>query len=72
MASTSNWQEQPIELPLIPPPVPPTPVAGCIHCDLLAMTRDRARANGDGSGVSDCNVRLRRHLADAHEKGAPV
>lgn len=45
---------------------PPQPVAGCAHCDKVAMDRDHAKANGDGSRVSDCNVRLSRHLADAH------
>ncbi|MFE5730313.1 hypothetical protein ACFQ7A_05275 [Streptomyces sp. NPDC056528] len=45
----------------------PQPVPGCAHCDKIAMDRDPAKANGDGSRVSDCNVRLRRHLADAHQ-----
>lgn len=41
-------------------------VAGCAHCDIVATDRDHAKANGDAGRVSDCNVRLRRHLADAH------
>lgn len=45
---------------------PPTPVPGCAHCDKVAQDRDRAKANGDASGVSDCNVRLRRHQGEAH------
>ncbi|OCC07520.1 hypothetical protein A3Q37_06684 [Streptomyces sp. PTY087I2] len=44
----------------------PRPVAGCAHCDKVAQDRDRAKANGDASGVSDCNVRLRRHLGADH------
>ncbi|MFJ8394348.1 hypothetical protein [Streptomyces sp. NPDC094144] len=45
----------------------PEPVPGCAHCDKVAQDRDRAKANGDASGVSDCNVRMRRHLGDAHK-----
>lgn len=44
----------------------PQPVPGCAHCDKVAQDRDRAKANGDASRVSDCDVRLRRHLGDAH------
>ncbi|MFE3883175.1 hypothetical protein ACFXPQ_09715 [Streptomyces lydicus] len=44
----------------------PQSVLGCAHCDTVAMDRGHARANGDASRVSDCNVRLRRHLADEH------
>ncbi|MFJ1930541.1 hypothetical protein [Streptomyces sp. NPDC088131] len=44
----------------------PEPVPGCAHCDKVAQDRDRCKANGDASGVSDCNVRLRRHLGDGH------
>lgn len=45
----------------------PKPVPGCAHCDKVAQDRDRAKANGDASSVSVCNVRLRRHLGDAHK-----
>lgn len=39
----------------------PTPVEGCAGCIELANTRDRARAGGDWTTVTDCNVFLRRH-----------
>ncbi|CAL9440758.1 hypothetical protein [Streptomyces sp. enrichment culture] len=43
------------------PPPEPVPVEGCARCGELAALRGRARAGGDLSGVSDCNVLLRRH-----------
>ncbi|MFG3409356.1 hypothetical protein [Streptomyces sp. NPDC048142] len=57
--------ENPVELPLMLEGEP-QPIPGCAHCDKVAMDRDQAKANGDSSGVSDCNVRLRRHLGDVH------
>ncbi|MEU9997875.1 hypothetical protein [Streptomyces sp. NPDC050848] len=39
----------------------PEPVEGCAGCVELANVRDRARAGGDLTTVSDCNVFLRRH-----------
>ncbi|MFS0692018.1 hypothetical protein [Streptomyces nitrosporeus] len=62
---TRTTQENPVELPLRLEGGP-KPVPGCAHCDNVAMERDRAQANGDGSRRSDCNVRMARHLADAH------
>lgn len=44
----------------------PKPVPGCAHCDNVAVDRDHAKANGDASRVSDCNVRMRRHLGADH------
>ncbi|WP_409472862.1 hypothetical protein [Streptomyces sp. HC307] len=63
--TTQTTQEKPVELPLRLDDGP-QPVPGCAHCDNIAMDRDRAHANGNGSAVSDCNVRLRRHLKDKH------
>lgn len=54
------------DAPPLGPMLAPQPLAGCAHCDKVAMDRDHAKANGDASRVSDCNVRLRRHLTDAH------
>ncbi len=62
---TRTTQENPVDLPLRLEG-DPKPVPGCAHCDNVAMERDRAQANGDGSKHSDCNVRMTRHLADAH------
>ncbi|MFF7492677.1 hypothetical protein [Streptomyces rubiginosohelvolus] len=65
MTTTQTAQEKPVELPLNLEPEP-KPVPGCACCDNVAESRDRARANGDASGVSDCNVRMRRHLGADH------
>jgi hypothetical protein len=46
-------------------PPEPVPVAGCAECASLAGLRGGARARGDMSAVSDCNVLLRRHQ-EAH------
>lgn len=63
--TTRTTQEQPVELPLRLEREP-QPVPGCAQCDNVAMDRYRARANGDGSKVTDCNVRLRRHHKADH------
>ncbi|MES9559807.1 MULTISPECIES: hypothetical protein [unclassified Streptomyces] len=57
--------EKPLDLPA-GMELDPKPVPGCAGCDVIAHDRDRARANGDASGVSDCNVRMRRHEGDTH------
>jgi hypothetical protein len=63
---TRTTQENPVDLPVRLNP-DPKPVPGCAGCDVIAHDRDRAHANGDASRVSDCNVRLRVHLGDAHK-----
>ncbi|MHC0432652.1 hypothetical protein ACX6XY_21095 [Streptomyces sp. O3] len=63
--TTQTTQETPVDLP-VRLDADPMPEPGCAHCDNVAMDRDRAKANGNASGVSDCNVRLRRHLEDVH------
>ncbi|MFJ8110008.1 hypothetical protein [Streptomyces sp. NPDC096132] len=50
------------------PPRQPEPEPGCVICAHLARQRTQARAEGDLSRVSDCNVRLRGH---EHRK-API
>lgn len=39
----------------------PAPVEDCAGCAELAAVRGRARAGGDMTTVSDCNVLMRRH-----------
>ncbi|MFD4633341.1 hypothetical protein ACFVYR_34955 [Streptomyces sp. NPDC058284] len=65
MTTTKTTQEKPVDLPLSMER-DPQPVPGCVHCDNVAMDRDRAQANGDASRVSDCNVRMRRHAEADH------
>ncbi|OWA09613.1 hypothetical protein B9W68_17090 [Streptomyces sp. CS227] len=43
----------------------PEPVPGCAGCRELANMPNRARAGGDTTTVSDCDVFLRRH-PDGH------
>ncbi|MCP9958609.1 hypothetical protein [Streptomyces sudanensis] len=57
MSKPSNHVHAPIE----PPPPDPAPVEGCPDCAELVALRARARARGDMSAASDCNVLLRRH-----------
>ena len=47
-------------------PPEPVPEADCETCATLAERRTRARAVGDGSRVSDLNVRMRKHVGEAH------
>ncbi|MEU5341283.1 hypothetical protein AB0H18_10685 [Streptomyces sp. NPDC020766] len=60
MTEPSTYPSAPVELPMRTL-LEPTPVEGCAGCVELANTRDRARAGGDLTTVSDCNVFLRRH-----------
>ncbi|WP_189532546.1 hypothetical protein [Streptomyces roseolilacinus] len=50
----------PVELPLRWEREP-DPAGACPDCAELVAARSRARARGDRSAVSDCNVLLRRH-----------
>lgn len=43
------------------PAVPPKPTPCCVVCASLDKQRSKARAAGDYSRVSDCNVRMRAH-----------
>jgi hypothetical protein len=58
MNSPTTMDQAPV-LGLLPPE--PDPVAGCETCRQLAWKRRAARAAGNGSGVSDCNVLIRAH-----------
>ncbi|RSS07317.1 hypothetical protein EF917_05560 [Streptomyces sp. WAC00469] len=44
----------------------PSPKPGCRTCLSLSVARENARSAGDYSGVSDGNVRLRRHQSEVH------
>ncbi|MBL3670657.1 hypothetical protein JL475_32750 [Streptomyces sp. M2CJ-2] len=47
--------------PLLGLPLPdPAPALGCTDCQRWARQRETARTKGDGTWVSDCNVRIRR------------
>lgn len=43
------------------PATPPVPTPRCVVCASLDGQRAQARAAGDYSRVSDCNVRMRAH-----------
>ncbi|MFE5709925.1 hypothetical protein ACFQ7J_03730 [Streptomyces sp. NPDC056501] len=60
MSEPTRYSTQPIELPLNLDREP-DPVEACAGCFELAAVRDRARAVGDWTTVSDCNVYMRRH-----------
>ncbi|MEV0265177.1 hypothetical protein AB0I49_28090 [Streptomyces sp. NPDC050617] len=60
MTEPTRYPTPPVELPSRLA-LEPTPVAGCAGCAELANVRDRARAVGDASTISDCNVLMRRH-----------
>ncbi|MFI2672824.1 hypothetical protein ACWHAO_10775 [Streptomyces albidoflavus] len=60
MSEPTRYQTGPVELPLRLDPEP-TPVDGCPYCAELTRVRSWARAGGDMTTVSDCNVFLRRH-----------
>ncbi|MEU4151953.1 hypothetical protein [Streptomyces sp. NPDC026659] len=51
---------------LTDPTVEPSAVPGCSECLSLSLNRQNARSRGDYSAVSDANVMLRRHQAEAH------
>lgn len=60
MSEPRSYPSGPVELPLSMD-LEPTPVPGCAGCTELANVRDRARAGGDLTTVTDCNIYLRRH-----------
>ncbi|MET9291321.1 hypothetical protein [Streptomyces sp. NPDC003077] len=60
MTEPTRYSTTPLELPWRLD-LEPTPVEGCAGCAELAAVRDRARAVGDMTTVTDCNVFLRRH-----------
>ncbi|MFF6904317.1 hypothetical protein ACFY9Q_00025 [Streptomyces sp. NPDC012389] len=60
MTEPTRYSTPPVELSLCLEP-DPAPVENCAGCTALSVVRDRARAGGDMTTVSDCNVLLRRH-----------
>ncbi|MFF6774234.1 hypothetical protein ACFY8W_11780 [Streptomyces sp. NPDC012637] len=60
MSEPTRYSATPVELPLNLDREPEA-VQGCAGCAELAAVRSRARAVGDWTTVSDCNVYLRRH-----------
>lgn len=62
MAGTRNIQEY-VRMRF---PSEPEAVPGCGVCLGVCASRENARSRGDHSGVSDANVELRRHRAEAH------
>lgn len=61
MTEPTRYSTTAVELPVRIGALEPTPVEGCAGCVELASVRDRARAGGDMTTVTDCNVFLRRH-----------
>ncbi|MCH0539618.1 hypothetical protein I3F58_08555 [Streptomyces sp. MUM 203J] len=61
MTEPTRYSTRPVELPLRLTDHEPAPVDSCAGCTELAEVRERARAGGDMTTVSDCNVLLRRH-----------
>ncbi|MGW0362664.1 hypothetical protein [Streptomyces sp. NPDC002990] len=60
MTSPTDYQTAPVELPMRVAREP-VPAEGCDVCAALAKQRSHSRLMRDGSGVSDCNVEIRRH-----------
>ena len=60
MSEPRTYPGEPVGLPVRMDPEP-KPVPGCSGCAELAIVRGRARAGGDMTTVTDCNVYLRRH-----------
>ncbi|MFD8914471.1 hypothetical protein [Streptomyces sp. NPDC059575] len=58
--------ETPKEYGLTELPPEPKPFPGCKVCLGFSVRRENARSRGDYSAVSDANVVLRRHWAEAH------
>lgn len=65
MTEPKRYPSAPVVLPDRTEQLEPTPVEGCPGCVELANVRDRARAGGDYTTVTDCNVLMARH-PDGH------
>lgn len=61
MTEPRTYPSAPVELPLRGPDADPTPVDDCAGCIELDNVRTRARAGGDWTTVTDCNVLMRKH-----------
>ncbi|MFD8958763.1 hypothetical protein ACFV0W_17870 [Streptomyces anulatus] len=60
MTEPTRYSATPVQLSPRPE-ADPAPVDGCAGCTELSAVRNRARAVGDLTTESDCNVLLRRH-----------
>ena len=65
MSEPRSYPSAPVDLPDRTDQLEPTPVEGCAGCAELAKVRSWAKAGGDGTTVSDCNVLMARH-PDGH------
>jgi hypothetical protein len=65
MSEPRSYPSAPVVLPDRTAQLEPTPVEGCAGCAELAKVRSWAKASGDGTTVSDCNVLMARH-PDGH------
>ncbi|GAA1155264.1 hypothetical protein GCM10009577_91990 [Streptomyces javensis] len=61
VSEAKTYPSDPVQPPLQLGELEPAPVEGCPGCAELANVRDRARAGGDMTTVTDCNVYMRRH-----------
>lgn len=61
MTEPKTYPSAPVVLPDRTNELEPTPVDGCLGCLELAKVRDRARAGGDYTTITDCNVLMARH-----------
>lgn len=69
MAATAEqlWRQVPQRDPFERPDAEPYP--GCDVCAALAGQRSEFRAEGNASGVTDCNIEIRQH---PHPAGSSV
>ncbi|WP_405860131.1 hypothetical protein OG407_20895 [Streptomyces sp. NBC_01515] len=65
MSEPKRYPSAPVVLPDRTAQLEPTPVEGCTECLELTEARSRAKATGDGTTVTDCNVLMARHR-DGH------
>lgn len=56
---STTTMSDPVYLPLLSDPA--QPAEGCDVCEALENERAMARAIGDGSKASDCNVEMQQH-----------
>ncbi|MEU8617040.1 hypothetical protein [Streptomyces sp. NPDC048623] len=61
MTEPTRYHTEPVVLPDRSAETEPTPATGCAGCRELDNVRTRARAGGDWTTVSDCNVLMRKH-----------
>ncbi|MFI1017425.1 hypothetical protein [Streptomyces sp. NPDC020965] len=76
MTEPFRSQEKPVELPMLPVPAPPAPMADCTLCGLLDAWRtahnDPRHSAYDPSSGIDCNVEIRNHPHDPPRMTLPA